>query len=63
MTYAMKKLAFCDKSSLRLAEKESITMSKIRHRNICGYRDTLVEDTNLYIVMEFCDRGDLSGFI
>ena len=39
--------------------EEGKLMSKVNHKHICRYFDTLVQKKKLYIVMEYCDKGDL----
>lgn len=38
-------------------------MKRIKHRNIVRYHDSFVQGDYLYLVMEFCDRGDLGAYI
>ena len=39
-------------------------MSKVRHRNICRLVDSFVVQGNkLCLIMEYCDRGDLSQYL
>jgi serine/threonine protein kinase len=38
-------------------------MAKVRHKYICQYKDTIVLEKKLFIVMEYCDKGDLSSFL
>ncbi|XP_067889513.1 serine/threonine-protein kinase Nek5-like isoform X2 [Heterodontus francisci] len=39
--------------------KEVILMEKMKHPNIVTFLDSFEEDQSLYIVMEYCDSGDL----
>ncbi|XP_022249572.1 serine/threonine-protein kinase Nek1-like [Limulus polyphemus] len=41
------------------AQKEVAVLSQMRHPNIVGYRESFEENGNLYIVMDYCDGGDL----
>ena len=42
------------------AEQEAKLLSRLRHPNIVSYKDSFEsEDGYLYIVMGFCDGGDL----
>jgi len=38
-------------------------MSRVKHKNICRYQDMVTQGQKLYIVMEYCDKGDLNSFI
>jgi serine/threonine protein kinase len=38
-------------------------MAKIKHKHICRFHDTVVVGQKLYIVMELCDKGDLSAYL
>ncbi|RLW08217.1 hypothetical protein DV515_00003210 [Chloebia gouldiae] len=41
------------------SEKEVILLAKMKHANIVTFYASLQEKNNLYIVMEYCDGGDL----
>ncbi|XP_076354780.1 uncharacterized protein LOC143249195 [Tachypleus tridentatus] len=41
------------------AQKEVAVLSQMKHPNIVGYRESFEENGNLYIVMDYCDGGDL----
>lgn len=43
------------------AFSEAILLSTVKHPHVVGYLDAWVENSHLYIVMEYCDRGDLSA--
>jgi NIMA (never in mitosis gene a)-related kinase len=45
------------------AAKEVDVLSQMRHPNIVSYCDSFKENGNLYIVMDYCDGGDLYGRI
>ena len=55
----MKEIIFSDSKTLQDALQESKIMARVTHRNICRYRDTIVQKNKLFIVMEYCDKGDL----
>lgn len=38
-------------------------MMKLRHRCIVKYVDSFVHRDYLYLVMEYCDRGDLQQYL
>ncbi|NWX70805.1 NEK5 kinase, partial [Alca torda] len=41
------------------SQKEVILLAKMKHANIVAFYDSLQEKNKLYIVMEYCDGGDL----
>ncbi|NWV27793.1 NEK5 kinase, partial [Origma solitaria] len=45
------------------SEKEVILLAKMKHSNIVTFYASLQEKNNLYIVMEYCDGGDLMKWI
>jgi NIMA (never in mitosis gene a)-related kinase len=47
----------------REASSEAKVLRSLGHPNIVYYVDTFMEETKLYIVMEFADGGDLSATI
>nr|XP_028577928.1 serine/threonine-protein kinase Nek3-like isoform X2 [Podarcis muralis] len=58
--YAMKEIRL--PKSVFGAEKswnESILLAKMKHPNIVAYLESFEDDGHLYIVMEYCDDGDL----
>ena len=62
-TYALKKVKML---KLTPKEKENAVnevriLASIRHPNVAGYHEAFYEDSShsLYIVMEYCDNGDL----
>jgi serine/threonine protein kinase len=38
---------------------EATLMKKLKHWNVVKYVDSFVHKDYLYLVMEYCDRGDL----
>ena len=38
-------------------------MSRMNHRNICKYIDSFTQGNMLYLVMEYCDKGDLAQYL
>ena len=60
----MKEIAFNDKASLEAALQEKQLMSRLSHRNVCKYFDSFIANGNkLYLIMEYCDKGDLKGYL
>ena len=48
------------KRERKAAEQEAKLLSKLRHPNIVGYKDSFeTEDGKLYIAMGYCEGGDL----
>ncbi|XP_068123217.1 serine/threonine-protein kinase Nek5 [Hyperolius riggenbachi] len=45
------------------SEKEVTLLSKMKHPNIVSFFTSFKEQNNLYIVMEYCDCGDLANRI
>ncbi|XP_076813426.1 serine/threonine-protein kinase Nek1-like isoform X2 [Clavelina lepadiformis] len=45
------------------ARKEVTVLSKMRHPNIVQYTESFEEDGHLFIVMEYCEGGDLYALI
>ncbi|XP_069614991.1 serine/threonine-protein kinase Nek3-like [Ranitomeya imitator] len=58
--YVMKEIRL-PKSSAAIKEsrQEAILLAKMKHPNIVKFREAFEADDHLYIVMEYCDRGDL----
>ncbi|KAM4045115.1 serine/threonine-protein kinase Nek3 [Anomaloglossus baeobatrachus] len=58
--YVMKEIRL-PKSSAAMKEsrQEAILLAKMKHPNIVKFREAFEADDHLYIVMEYCDRGDL----
>ncbi|XP_019346933.1 serine/threonine-protein kinase Nek5 isoform X4 [Alligator mississippiensis] len=45
------------------SQKEVILLAKMKHPNIVTFYSSLQERSNLYIIMEYCDGGDLMNRI
>lgn len=58
--YVMKEIRL-PKSSAAIKEsrQEAILLAKMKHPNIVTFREAFEADDHLYIVMEYCDCGDL----
>ncbi|XP_008568242.1 PREDICTED: serine/threonine-protein kinase Nek3 [Galeopterus variegatus] len=58
--FAMKEIrlpkSFSDTQNSR---KEAILLAKMKHPNIVAFKESFEADGHLYIVMEYCDGGDL----
>uniref|UniRef100_A0A8C3SHR4 non-specific serine/threonine protein kinase n=1 Tax=Chelydra serpentina TaxID=8475 RepID=A0A8C3SHR4_CHESE len=58
--YAMKEIRLPKSpSDLQNSRKEAILLAKMKHPNIVAYKESFEADGHLYIVMEYCDDGDL----
>nr|XP_056712694.1 serine/threonine-protein kinase Nek3 [Euleptes europaea] len=56
--YAMKEIRL-PKSDTQRSWNESVLLAKMKHPNIVTYKESFEADGHLYIVMEYCDEGDL----
>lgn len=43
--------------------REIVTLSNLRHNNIVTLYECLETDNNVYLIMEFCNGGDLAAYI
>ncbi|XP_026509259.1 serine/threonine-protein kinase Nek3-like [Terrapene carolina triunguis] len=58
--YAMKEIRLPKSpSDVQSSRKEAILLAKMKHPNIVAYKESFEADGHLYIVMEYCDDGDL----
>ncbi|NXN66621.1 NEK3 kinase, partial [Himantopus himantopus] len=58
--YAMKEIRLpMSSSDVENSRKEAILLAKMKHPNIVAYKESFEADGHLYIVMEYCDGGDL----
>ncbi|XP_051463911.1 serine/threonine-protein kinase Nek3 isoform X4 [Apus apus] len=58
--YAMKEIRLpMSSSDVENSRKEAILLAKMKHPNIVAYKESFEADGHLYIVMEYCDDGDL----
>lgn len=53
---------------LRGKEKENALnevrlLASIKSKNIIGYKEAFIEESCLFVIMEFCDKGDIAGKI
>ncbi|KAJ7418098.1 hypothetical protein WISP_60994 [Willisornis vidua] len=46
-------------SGVENSRKEAVLLAKMKHPNIVAYKESFEADGHLYIVMEYCDDGDL----
>ncbi|KFP44927.1 Serine/threonine-protein kinase Nek3, partial [Chlamydotis macqueenii] len=58
--YAMKEIRLpMSSSDVENSRKEAVLLAKMKHPNIVAYKESFEADGHLYIVMEYCDDGDL----
>ncbi|NWU75482.1 NEK3 kinase, partial [Onychorhynchus coronatus] len=58
--YAMKEIRLpMSSSGVENSRKEAALLAKMKHPNIVAYKESFEADGHLYIVMEYCDDGDL----
>uniref|UniRef100_A0A8C3L6V7 non-specific serine/threonine protein kinase n=1 Tax=Chrysolophus pictus TaxID=9089 RepID=A0A8C3L6V7_CHRPC len=58
--YAMKEIRLpVSSSEVENSRKEAILLAKMKHPNVVAYKESFEADGHLYIVMEYCDDGDL----
>ncbi|XP_071153761.1 serine/threonine-protein kinase Nek3-like isoform X1 [Mytilus edulis] len=62
--FALKRIDFGDQESEReQAKREADLLSNLRHDNILQYVESFEEDDSLFIVTEYCERGDLETYL
>ncbi|NXM34018.1 NEK3 kinase, partial [Oxyruncus cristatus] len=58
--YAMKEIRLpMSSSGVENSRKEAVLLAKMKHPNIVAYKESFEADGHLYVVMEYCDDGDL----
>ncbi|NXE87767.1 NEK3 kinase, partial [Menura novaehollandiae] len=58
--YAMKEIRLpMSLSGVENSRKEAVLLAKMKHPNIVAFKESFEADGHLYIVMEYCDDGDL----
>nr|XP_036867663.1 serine/threonine-protein kinase Nek3 isoform X1 [Manis javanica] len=58
--FAMKEIRLPKSSSYtQNSRKEAVLLAKMRHPNIVAFKESFEAEGHLYIVMEYCDGGDL----
>ncbi|NWT19083.1 NEK3 kinase, partial [Vireo altiloquus] len=58
--YAMKEIRLpMSSSGVENSRKEAVLLAKMKHPNIVAFKESFEADGHLYIVMEYCDNGDL----
>ncbi|NXI08662.1 NEK3 kinase, partial [Irena cyanogastra] len=58
--YVMKEIRLpMSSSGVENSRKEAVLLAKMKHPNIVAFKESFEVDGHLYIVMEYCDAGDL----
>ncbi|XP_006002813.1 serine/threonine-protein kinase Nek3 [Latimeria chalumnae] len=57
--YVMKEIRLPKSSGMRMCKEEAILLAKMKHPNIVAFKGSFEAEGHLYIVMEYCDGGDL----
>ncbi|NWY66025.1 NEK3 kinase, partial [Erithacus rubecula] len=58
--YVMKEIRLpMSSSGAENSRKEAVLLAKMKHPNIVAFKESFESDGHLYIVMEYCDDGDL----
>ncbi|XP_035867581.1 serine/threonine-protein kinase Nek3 [Phyllostomus discolor] len=59
-TFAMKEIRLPKSSSeTQNSRKEAVLLAKMKHPNVVAFEESFEAEGHLYIVMEYCDGGDL----
>ena len=63
--YVLKKIPLIglDNKEIKSLENEAKFLSQLNSKYIVKYIDSFHEDKNLYIIMEYCNQGDLEYFL
>uniref|UniRef100_D3ZTD6 NIMA-related kinase 3 n=1 Tax=Rattus norvegicus TaxID=10116 RepID=D3ZTD6_RAT len=60
-TFAMKEIRLLKSfSDVQNCRKEAVLLAKMKHPNIVAFKESFEAEGHLYIVMEYCDGGDLT---
>ncbi|XP_048151407.1 serine/threonine-protein kinase Nek3 isoform X3 [Corvus hawaiiensis] len=58
--YVMKEIRLpMSSSGVENSRKEAVLLAKMKHPNVVAFKESFEADGHLYIVMEYCDNGDL----
>ena len=61
--YVIKRMDIQDPEVKEVADTEVDHLSSLKHRHIVSYKEGFVDRKYLYLVMEYCEGGDLAGVI
>lgn len=60
-TFTMKEIRLLKSfSDVQNCRKEAVLLAKMKHPNIVAFKESFEAEGHLYIVMEYCDGGDLT---
>jgi serine/threonine protein kinase len=59
----MKEIAFADAAEMREAQYECQLMKEIKNRYVTQYIESFIKGKCLYMVMEYCAKGDLADYL
>ncbi|CDW73241.1 protein kinase domain containing protein [Stylonychia lemnae] len=61
--FVMKEIEVDDESTLKNCQQEMSLLKAISHQHIVKYVDSFMKSSKFYIIMEYCEKGDLNDYI
>eukprot|EP00347_Sterkiella_histriomuscorum_P013090 403366059 len=61
--YVMKEIEIEDDSNFKNSLQEMNLLKSLSHQHIVKYVDSFTREQNFYIIMEYCEKGDLCEYI
>ena len=61
--YVIKRMDIRDPEVKQVADAEVDYLSSLTHRYIVSYKEGFTDSKYLYLVMEYCEGGDLAGVV
>ena len=60
--YAMKRVSLHGMPDIEVADalNEVRVLASVKHPNVCGFLEAFCESSELVVIIDFCERGDLS---
>jgi serine/threonine protein kinase len=60
--YAMKRVKLSNMPDIEVADalNEVRVLASVKHQNVCGFLEAFCESSELVVIIDFCERGDLS---
>ena len=60
--YAMKRVKMSGMPDIEVADalNEVRVLASVKHQNVCGFLEAFCESSELVVIIDFCERGDLS---
>ncbi|CAH0375597.1 unnamed protein product, partial [Pelagomonas calceolata] len=60
--YAMKRVKLSNMPDVEVADalNEVRVLASVKHANVCGFLEAFCESSELVVIIDFCERGDLS---